>query len=327
MAVTTSFTLRPWTSADLPAMAALINERVVEEGDGELATEAAMANTYTHLENCDPTTDIIVVTDERGDVAGYSRVVWHDIKEGHRSYFVVFEGRSAVPGALRAAFEWGIDRAEQVAAGHDHPDRRVEVWATDGSAHAELIGTTATFAPYAWSAMMIRPHLRDIPDRPLPPGTELRAVERDHLRPIWEAANVAFRDGRFETEPSETDWEVFLDDAERSDTTLWQVAWAGPDVVGQVRTYVTDGEAERLGRRRAWTENISTHRDWRRRGMASALIASSLRQLVDRGFDEAALGVDLDNPTGALGVYEGSGYQVVKRYTSYFRPASSGRAG
>jgi len=73
------------------------------------------------------------------------------------------------------------------------------------------------------------------------------------------------------------------------------------------------------GRRRAWTEDISTRREWRGKGVASALIASSLRQLASLGFDEAVLGVDLDNPTGALGVYERLGYQVVLRVTEYGR--------
>ena len=79
------------------------------------------------------------------------------------------------------------------------------------------------------------------------------------------------------------------------------------------------GESAWRGRRRAWTENISTRRDRRGEGIASALIAASLRQLAEAGYDEAALGVDLDNPTGALGVYERLGYQVVQRYISYRR--------
>ena len=80
-----------------------------------------------------------------------------------------------------------------------------------------------------------------------------------------------------------------------------------------MRTYVNDGEAERLGRRRAWTENISTRADRRKRGIASALIAASLRQLAERGFDEAALGADLDSPSRALDLYESLGYEVVLR--------------
>ena len=119
-------------------------------------------------------------------------------------------------------------------------------------------------------------------------------------------------------EQAEENWEKFRDEAQHG-TALWQVAWAGDTVVGQVRTRVNEGEADRRGRQRAWTEDISTRRAGRGKGIASALIASSLRQLASLGFDEAALGVDLNNPTGALGVYERLGYQVVLRVTEYER--------
>lgn len=41
----------------------------------------------------------------------------------------------------------------------------------------------------------------------------------------------------------ETDWEKFREEAGDS-TALWQVAWAGDTIVGQVRTRVVEGEAE-----------------------------------------------------------------------------------
>ena len=49
---------------------------------------------------------------------------------------------------------------------------------------------------------------------------------------------------------------------------------------------------------RGWLEHISVRRPWRRRGLASALIARSLRVLRERGFEEAALGVDAENLVG-----------------------------
>ena len=36
--------------------------------------------------------------------------------------------------------------------------------------------------------------------------------------------------------------------------------------------------------------------------------------------DHAMLGVDADNPTGAVGVYERAGFVVVKRSTAYRKP-------
>ena len=49
------------------------------------------------------------------------------------------------------------------------------------------------------------------------------------------------------------------------------------------------------------------------------LIAESLRVLRDRGMTSAALGVDADNPSGALGLYEGLGFAVDLRATAWRR--------
>ena len=74
------------------------------------------------------------------------------------------------------------------------------------------------------------------------------------------------------------------------------------------------------GLRRGWLDNVFTRRAWRRRGLAAALIARSLRLLRDRGMTSAALGVDADNPTGALALYEASGFQIHDRFAAWRKP-------
>ena len=299
-------------------MAALINERVAEQGEGEPVTVGTVAVNYAHLQRSDPTKDMMMVVDRDDRLVAYTRVEWNDVREGYRAYHIVFHAVSDVTGLADRILEWGVARATEIAGADQHADRRIVTWAVEGSTDESAICNVGAFEPSAWSAVMVRPHLRDIPDTPLPNGVEIRPVEDGHLRAIWESDIEAFRDHHGYVEPDETNWEKFRDEAQHG-TALWQVAWAGDTVVGQVRTRVNEGEAEVRGRQRAWTEDISTRREWRGKGVASALIASSLRQLASLGFDEAALGVDLDNPTGALGVYERLGYQVVLRVTEYGR--------
>ena len=62
------------------------------------------------------------------------------------------------------------------------------------------------------------------------------------------------------------------------------------------------------GRSEGWIESLSTVRDWRHRGVASALIASACNAYLDAGFTHAALGVDTENPTGATGLYSQTGF-------------------
>ena len=44
---------------------------------------------------------------------------------------------------------------------------------------------------------------------------------------------------------------------------------------------------------------------------------------VEMGMQETALGVDTQNPNGALRLYESVGYQVDKRYTTYRKRLSA----
>ena len=80
------------------------------------------------------------------------------------------------------------------------------------------------------------------------------------------------------------------------------------------------GENEALGIRRGWLEHVSVRRPWRGRGVAKALCAASFRVLRDQGMDEAWLGVDGSNPTGAVRLYEGLGFGVVRQWKAYGRP-------
>lgn len=313
----TGVELRGWRRTDLRAMAGLINARVdAEGGEDEHVTEDVLAAVYEHLVGCDPDRDITVAVDDQGAIVGYARVATEDLVDGSRTYALAFEGRDGVAAPM---FAWARSHAEQLAATDAHPHRRMDAWAADGTERQRVIVASGDFAATSWSAIMVRPGLDAIPEVRLPDGVTIRPVEPDHLRPIWQADVEAFRDHNNEPErDNDAEWARFCHEA--SAVGLWQIAWDADGVAGQVRTHVTPGEAERRGRRRAWTENISTRRDRRGQGIASALIAASLHQLAELGYEEAALGVDLHNPTGALGVYERLGYQVVQRVSSYACP-------
>jgi ribosomal protein S18 acetylase RimI-like enzyme len=59
---------------------------------------------------------------------------------------------------------------------------------------------------------------------------------------------------------------------------------------------------------------------WRKQGLAKALIARSMRLLQEQGMTEVALGVDTQNPNGALHLYESMGYRVTKELITYEKP-------
>jgi mycothiol synthase len=102
--------------------------------------------------------------------------------------------------------------------------------------------------------------------------------------------------------------------------SLWVVAWQGDEIVGQVLNRIDHEANAELGLKRGWVNSVGVRRAWRRQGIARALVAESLRVLRDAGMTSAGLGVDAENPHGALGVYEASGFRVVRTDRVYRRP-------
>lgn len=304
-------------SADLPAMVELRNARMEAEGREDLTTVEGMAQQYEHLQRCDPERDILLVED--GDrLVGYARTAWDDVAEGYCAYWVVAVAHPDHPELQHALYDWVETRVTEIAADHPAGDKRLTTYSDEAAPTADLLRARG-YEPERYAALMVRPHLDDISDRELPDGVEIRPVEDGHLRQIWEADVEAFRDHRGFTEQTETDWEEWLD-SPNWDPSLWQVAWAGDRVVGQVRTYIDPAENERWERKRGWTEDISTAREWRRRGIAGALICASLFRLRERGMTEAALGVDTENLSGAFRLYESLGYVRTRLEVYFVRP-------
>jgi len=315
---------RPYRGpADHPAMADLVNRWFRAVGIEELSTTEELDHNYAHLEHCDPYVDMVLVESTDGTLVGYTRTDWWQVEGGERKYAVFAKldpdwRDTDLPAALLRA---GQDHGAVIAATHDVECPQIfEGWAADDREQALYVGyRTLGFAPVTYEAMMVRPHLDDIPDAPLPSELEIRPVEESHLRAIWEADKEAFRDHWGYSEPTEEDWLRFLEFPHR-DETLWKIAWEGGRVVGQVRSFINHAENASLGQTRGWTEFISTHRDWRKRGVARALICASMHELASRGMTEAALGVHTENPTGAFHLYESLGYEIRERYTTFQKP-------
>jgi mycothiol synthase len=223
-------------------------------------------------------------------------------------------------GLGTALLGWSFARIRQRAPIED-PGIRVAVQsdAEDQEAgHRALLARTG-FEPVRHFFLMRRPTLDDIPTARLPDGLEIRPVTEAQRRSILEAEFEAFEDHWGNRERSEESFTATLSQAEL-DTDLWIVAWDGDQIAGVVENWIWPVENGELGVRRGWLERISVRRPWRRRGLARAITASALVRLREAGMDEAMLGVDSENPNGALGLYEGLGFDVHSRSAAYRRP-------
>jgi mycothiol synthase len=280
---------------------------------------------YDNLENSDLATDLRIGEVDRRPIA-YVRVEWRDDHRGDRVFgTALFRAPDAPAGTFEALLDWAIARHHENAATRVPADGRralVAAETTGDDPEAEAALRARRFSAVRYGFEMLRPTLDDIPDLPVPAGVEVRPFEPAHLREIFEAEVSAFAGhwGAGIDDGSEARWREYQDDPFNRDTGLWQIAWAGGRVVGCVRPFINEEENAVQGVRRGWCENISTRADWRGKGVASALICRALRALRDRGMIEAALGVDAQNETGALRLYEKMGFREASRETEWRRP-------
>ena len=158
----------------------------------------------------------------------------------------------------------------------------------------------------------------DVPLReaPLPAGLEVRPVQPDQIRIIWEAREEAYRDHWGYVPATEEDYSRWMA-SPLFYPGLWKVAWEGNQVAGMVLNRIDQAENAKNKRKRGYTQNIFVRQPWRRRGLARALLTQSIQMFGDLGMEETALGVDTQNPSGALRLYESVGYREVRRTTIY----------
>ena len=311
---------------DYPAMAAVIAGSREVDGLEWVTTAEDVARNYRHLVNSDPETDMVFVEVD-GEVVGYSRVWWQEEITGKRIYMhfchLLPEWRGL--GIRQAMLQRNEGRIREIVAGQPPggPDL-FGAFASESESHWESLLQEAGYEGVRYGYSMVRPNLDDIPDLPLPPGLEVRPVRPEHVDQIWAAAQEAFRD---HWGYSEDEWSLeSLRSWQESPTyepRLWQVAWAGDEVAGMVQNFIDRAENVEYGRLRGYTEGISVRRPWRRQGLARALIARSFRVIKEQGMTEAALGVDAQNPNGALQLYLSMGFQIDKRQTTYQKPLDS----
>lgn len=307
--------------ADIPKIVAVLERSKTADGIEKVDTVESVSRQYSNLKNCDPYKDVLIAEIE-GKAVGYSRVTWWLEKTGSYIYnyigFLVPEWRGK--GIERAMLLHGEAQLREKAAEHEHTATPFfDTFAMESQSFTKELLTGEGYSIVREGYEMVRPNLSNIPEIPMPDGLEVRPVLPEHLHAIWEAEIEAFMDHWGADVPEEGDFERWQR-RPLFQPELWQVAWEGEQVAGMIRNFINPDENTRFNRKRGYTENISVRRPWRRRGLARALLARSFQLHKDLGMTEAALGVDTENPSGALQLYSSMGFEVVKRELVYRKP-------
>ena len=228
-------------------------------------------------------------------------------------------------GIGRALFRWNERRARERVAAEPELGGQLAViggFASEFEPGNEALFESECYRAFRYAFTMIHRHVQDAEPIAMPEGLEIRPVTADQHRRIFDADDEAFHDHFEHRTATEADFVATFSQPDL-DTSLWKIGWDGEQVAGGVLTTIWKEENEALGVKRGWLESVFTRRPWRRRGLGRALIAAALVELRERGIEEAMLGVDAENPTGALALYEGLGFEVKVRTKRYRKPLES----
>lgn len=221
-------------------------------------------------------------------------------------------------GIGRQLLAWQVDRARERLS---ELDSTLPAWVLaypegENRPHRRLL-ERAGFRLARHFIKMVRDLADPIPELPLPDGLHLAVPTREDAARILDARNAAFRDHWGGQPTSDEQWASFI---ARSTIRLDLGAIAIDDdgaVQGFVLTEVNPDDFPRQGYAGGYIPLVGVRREWRRRGVAPALLAAALAASARAGYQKVALDVDAENPTGALRLYTGLGFAETARSMAY----------
>lgn len=317
--------LRPYAGeADIPEIVRIKNAEAEADGLHYRTNVDEMAAELGHPSaSFEPARDL-TIAELDGRVVGMASRETIDTTDGFREHRNDGEVDPAFRrrGIGRALLAENIRQHREFAL--NDPTDRPRIfgsWTWERQAGDEALLRGEGFEAVRYFFDMVRPNLDGIPEVPLPDGLTLRPIERSMAKQVWDADVEAFQDHWGGFDHSDEHLQRWLDNP-NTDLSIWVIAFDGEEVAGGIVNGIDPEQNAALGLRRGWLQSVFTRRPWRRRGLATALIAESLRVLRDRGMTSAALGVDAANPSGALGLYEGLGFAVEMRASAWRRDFS-----
>ncbi|HEU5015974.1 MAG TPA: GNAT family N-acetyltransferase [Roseiflexaceae bacterium] len=318
MSTVTNLVPRPYAGeADLQPICDLVNacDAVDQFDDNYAVDDLRLEFSDPRL---DPAQDLRVWENEDGQVIGFGQL-WIDRAGEKADGYLYFKVLPAARnnGVEDDIMEWGTERMHAVAAECGKPAILSSSAREEDSARRALLERYGLVANRFFFRMQ-RPLDQPIPEPQFPTGFTLTHTNGLSDAERWVAAyNQSFID-HWNFHPSTVErHQHWLTDPKYC-TDLDLVAVTEDDTVAAFCFCFIDPDSnERNNRREGSINLLGVRRGFRKLGLGRAMLLAGMRALKDAGMDVVKLGVDAENPSGALRLYENVGFEVVYTNVAY----------
>jgi mycothiol synthase len=295
--------LRAPRIGDVAELTAVVDE-FGRATDSDRVTEA-IVETWLGTPSMDLDRDAQVAVVD-GKIVGYADVF--DSSHEGKLLWLFLAAHPGYPEAWPTLLDFVEARAAELAA----PGCRIGAAIPEKAAGLceELESRGFTFDRFSFR--MTAP-LDDEPAEPeWPEGISVRPFTQDDARRVYVVQEETFSDLEDHSPLSYEDW-TYWSFRDGFDPELWFLAEADGELVGVVLCRPEfEGDAT-FG----WVSVLGVRKPWRGRGLGLALLRHAFREMRARGKTRVGLGVDAENATGAVRLYERAGMQVARRRLSY----------
>jgi len=316
----TGFKSRPAVREDTPAIQELLEAGEAVEPRGYYSNLDDVYREFDEID-VDPAKDTILVFDENEKLAGFMWVgrplpdamreyrifVWGEVHPLHR--------RKGLGGFL---MEWGEMRAREIFAEFpNHLPKVIRIGVLDSLKDWIALYEKHGMKPARYFYRMRRDLSQEIPEVKLPDGIQIVRWTPELDEATLHVFNESFQDHwGFDNLPLEM-WQNWFSQHPEFLPDCTFLAFDGDKAVSVCVCKVRLTENEKTGQKEAWIQDVGTLRPYRGRGIASGLMCTAMSCFRENGYETAVLGVDVENPTGALRIYERLGFQAVYKSIAY----------
>ena len=295
--------MRPPTLEDVDAVVELINDESARlTGSAEIEVDAdEVRGWWTQPPPFDLSQDVCVAV-RGGAVVGYG-----DLGDlGHDGAIMWLDLRGPDVAAL-------TEELERRAVGRAKPDGVIRAFANARDEDRAALFSSRGYQPIRASFRMEI----DLDGRTFEPrlerGFSIRSAVDDEDTLLHDLGQRSFADHWGFVPSPLAEWQHWMRNIGRYDPTLWFVGELEGQPVGVALCRPTYNGDPNGG----WVSTLGVLPEYRGRGLGTALLTHVFAEFQHRGRSRVGLGVDAENTTGAVRLYERAGMRVVRRWTTW----------